>query len=748
MAVIGKIQKNSLLLLLVIGGAMLAFIFTDLLSNVGGGEEQTQTANIAGEWNDNDEAELTKLNTNFVSRAKQTFYSNQGNQGKEFSREQEQAAKDQAFNELVRRKLMNIELNALGLAVSAEELNDMVLGNHIHPWISGERSFQNSLGEFSKDSVVKYISFLEAEPNGIDTAAYTNWTNAKNGWKKFEVEIADARKADKYVTLVKKGVYVNSLEAKNQYNGSQEKRNISYIIKKYSDIKPEEVEFGDEDLKAYFNAHKTDKKYEVKDEQAILDFVEFPVVATQDDVDDAIESLERTKESFIKATNNLGFMYNKSDEAFYTDTVVFKMGTDKLTFDAGTGSYLYPSVADEAIQAADSGAVVGPFVALNSNNERISFIIKVGNFDPNGNEEQAWVRHILVSNTGRTEEEAKKRADSVVTVIKANNNFTEMVSVISEDPGSISTGGEYKWFPKGRMVESFENASFNGAKGKLQVVKTTYGYHIVEVIDRRVAKARILLPVVKTIKASIATKQAVEDLAYEFIADVNDNQTDSAFHTVAISNGLTVKNSNLSMKYQSAIGFDNVESIKKFCFAKDAANDDISDPILDKGFYKVAIINNTMAQGIPNFEGIKNQMKFVAKKEKQAEFFMEQMSGTSNLQEISAKFTELKIQNAVVTYNINTITGGGGNEPEAVGAIFSLPADKVGSMLSPIQGVSGVYVIIVDEIIAAPETTDYTTDRLSLTTSRLSGVDQAVIKALREKANVIDNRSKIDIQGR
>ena len=60
MAVIGKIQKNSLLLLIVIGGAMLAFIFTDLLSNVGGGEEPTPTATIYGE-EVNDE-ELNELN--------------------------------------------------------------------------------------------------------------------------------------------------------------------------------------------------------------------------------------------------------------------------------------------------------------------------------------------------------------------------------------------------------------------------------------------------------------------------------------------------------------------------------------------------------------------------------------------------------------------------------------------------------------------------------------------------------------
>ena len=744
MAVIGKIQKNSLLLLLVIGGAMLAFIFTDLLSNVGNSDEQTQTASIAGEWNDNDEAKLNELNDNFLNRAKQTFYSNQDNQGKEFTGEEQ--AKNQAFNELVRRKLMNKELNALGLTVSADELNDMVLGNHIHPWISSERSFQNSLGEFSKDSVIKYINFLEVDPDGIDTAAYANWTNAKEGWKKFEVEMSDSRKADKYVTLIKKGLYVNSLEAKSQYNATQEKRNISFVVKKYTDVKAEDVEFTDEDLKAFYELHKSDKKYEVKDDEAIINFVQFPIVATQNDIDDAMESLNGNKKSYAKATNNLGFMYNKSDEAFYTDTVVFKMGTDKLTLDAG--NYTYPSVADEAIQSADSGAVVGPFLSYNSKGEQISFIAKVGSFDENGNEEQAWVRHILVSNTGRSDAEAKKRADSVVSVIKKNNNFTEMVTAVSEDPGSVSTGGEYKWFPKGRMVESFENASFNGAKGKLQVVKTTYGYHIVEVLDRRIAKARIILPVVKKIKASIETKRAIEDLAYEFIADVNDNPTDSAFNTVVVSKALVLKKANLSMKYNSTNGFEKTELIKKFVFAKDATTDDISDPIMDGGFYKVAMIKNKMNEGIPNFEGIKNKMRSAAKKDMQATYLIEKMSGTSNLQEITAKLPELQILNATVTFNSNTIVGGGGSEPEAIGAIFSLNKDKVGSMLSPIKGIVGVYVFIVDEITPSPETTDYTTDKLSLMMTRKSSADQAVIKALREKANVVDNRVKIDIQGR
>jgi len=733
MAVIGKIQKNSLLLLIVIGGAMLAFIFTDLLSNVGGGDDPTPLATIYGE--EIDETELNGIEEDIIKREKQNYYYQQ----KEWDNAAEKTAKDQAFNEYVRRNLMDRELDALGIEVTSDELNDMVLGNHIHPWISQERSFQDALGQFSKDSVAKYINYLETEPDGIDTASYTNWERTKKAWKEFENELADSRKADKYVTLIKKGIFVNSLEAKNQYIGANENRRISYVIQKYSDIAMDEVELTDEDLLAYFEAHKNEKKYEQVDEAAVIDFVEFPVVFTEDDVNDAVEVLDRVKESFAKSDKDIYFMANKSDIEFYSDSTQFQMGGDLFSF-APTGA-TYPAIADEAIQAADSGDVVGPFVAGDQ-----AVILKVKGF---GTEEQAWVRHILISNQGRSDADAKIKADSVVKVIKANNNFTAMVTAVSEDPGSISNGGEYKWFPKGRMVEAFENASFNGPKGKLQVVKTNYGYHIVEVLDRRNAKLPILAPIVKTIKASIETKSAIEDIAYDFIAQVNDLKGDSAFYQIALQDSLTVNNSRMTIAYDYVMGFNDengIRAVKKFSFAKDAMEGDISDPIYDNGSYKVAILSNKIDLGVPDFEDVKDQMRFAALRDKQAKVYIEKMTGTQNLQEIVAKMPNLKIQTVNVNFNINTIQGGGGNEPEVVGYINAV--DKPNVMLRPIQGVSGVYVIIIDEIIPAPETTDYTADQMTLRMGRQANADNLVIRALREKADVVDNREKINIQGR
>ncbi len=124
------------------------------------------------------------------------------------------------------------------------------------------------------------------------------------------------------------------------------------------------------------------------------------------------------------------------------------------------------------------------------------------------------------------------------------------------------------------------------------------------------------------------------------------------------------------------------------------------------------------------------------------------MGGTQSLNEIVAKLPNLKITSSPVNFNTATIVGGGGNEPEVVGSVYALTEGNIGNMTRPIEGKSGVYVFILDEITPAPETTDYTMDKSTLRMSRRGNADGAVIKALREKADVVDNRERIDIQGR
>jgi len=64
-------------------------------------------------------------------------------------------------------------------------------------------------------------------------------------------------------------------------------------------------------------------------------------------------------------------------------------------------------------------------------------------------------------------------------------SFAEMARKYSQCPSSRS-GGDLGWFGRGRMVQEFEKAAFEGEKGKvLGPIKTKFGYHLIKVLDKK-----------------------------------------------------------------------------------------------------------------------------------------------------------------------------------------------------------------------------------------------------------------------
>ncbi|MFD1553610.1 hypothetical protein DNU06_16170 [Putridiphycobacter roseus] len=741
MAVIGKIQKNSYLLLIVIGLAMLAFIFTDSFKNFGGGEEPLPSGTIFGE--EMNEKELSDLQQSYVDREKQ----NASYQGTDFDAEAEDNARDQAFNELVRKKLMGQELEALGLMVSSAELNDMVLGNNIHPWVSQIGMFKNNIGEYARDSVVKYLDGLQSGPDpSVDTALYSRWKNAKIQWSEFEKELKDARATDKFIALIKKGVYVNSLEAKDSYVGNNESRDITYVMHPYGSITEEEVGFTDADIKAYYQKHKNDKLYLQQSQSADIEFVQFPVSYSALDLERANEEMESLKVGFAQTDNNIYFMATKGEDKFYSDTTGFELGGDQFIMDVAANKYEYPASIDELVQNSKKGDVIGPFKTLDPQTNATQLVIaKVNGFT---SQDRAWVRHILISTNSRTDAEAKSLGDSLIRVINAKNNFAEMVDKFTDDPGSKANGGEYKWFKKGAMVAEFEKAAFEGQKGKLQLVKTTYGYHIVEVLGQEARKLPKLAPIRKTVKPGVETIKEVENLAYDFINEVETAKDDSAFYRVSKEKNLVNNYAKVVLSSRFVTGFKDYRKIQKFAFAQDAEEGDISGPILDNSIIKVAYITSKVDEGVPSYEAVKLQMKVPALREKQAAHYIDIMSGIKNINEVANTIPSGQVKTANVKLGTGNIPGVGGNEYKVVGTVFSIDKENEGAMLTPLKGEAGVFLIVLDKVNEVAEQEDYTAEKESILTKRAATADANVMRALRDKANIVDNRQKKAAQGR
>jgi peptidyl-prolyl cis-trans isomerase D len=136
------------------------------------------------------------------------------------------------------------------------------------------------------------------------------------------------------------------------------------------------------------------------------------------------------------------------------------------------------------------------------------------NQDQYRTKERVKVRHILVMTQGKPpadEPKLKAKAEDLLKQVRAGADFAKLVKENSEDPGSKDKGGEYWISRDGQMVKEFEDASFRLKPGQSDLIKTSYGYHVFQVMEHQDAGLRTFAEV-KGDLTSEWKKQRVNDL--------------------------------------------------------------------------------------------------------------------------------------------------------------------------------------------------------------------------------------------
>jgi peptidyl-prolyl cis-trans isomerase D len=153
--------------------------------------------------------------------------------------------------------------------------------------------------------------------------------------------------------------------------------------------------------------------------------------------------------------------------------------------------------------------------------------------------EQARSRHILIKLApgadAKTDAAAKAKAEDILKQIQGGANFADLAKKNSDDPGSKDSGGELGFSQRGRMVPEFDSAIFGQKIGDTKIVKSQFGYHIVQVEERQQAHAQSINEVLPTIQATLIREksaQAEENYARTLTAEAIKNglQNTAAAH--------------------------------------------------------------------------------------------------------------------------------------------------------------------------------------------------------------------------
>jgi peptidyl-prolyl cis-trans isomerase D len=150
--------------------------------------------------------------------------------------------------------------------------------------------------------------------------------------------------------------------------------------------------------------------------------------------------------------------------------------------------------------------------------------------------EQVKVRHILIAvpqgADAKTDQAAKAKVDDLLKQIKSGGNFADLASKNSDDPGSKTQGGELGWLDRGRTVPEFDKAAFTLAPGSTSdVIKTQFGYHILQVEEKKTAHQRPLSEVKAEIVPVLEQQRvgaAEQTYASQLAADAKKNGIEKA----------------------------------------------------------------------------------------------------------------------------------------------------------------------------------------------------------------------------
>jgi peptidyl-prolyl cis-trans isomerase D len=613
--------------------------------------------------------------------------------------------REQMWQKIVREKILDVQYKDLGIGVSTEELDEMVLGNEPHPIVK-QLFTDRQTGQFNKSFLVNFLKSIEVD------------ATAKRYWLFFENEIIADRMNAKYNSLVTKGLYITSKQAEFENSLALRTVDFSYVLKNYADVSDSTLKVSESEIKAYYSSHKENYK---RTAQRDIEYVTFDITPSEDDRLLAEKWINTAKIEFASSTDPVQYINTTSDTrhtAFYLPL-------------SGIPDSLKTFVKKENLKV-----VYGPYI------ENGSFKL-ARLLDAADRPDSVHARHILISpKQNMTLAQVKQKADSLVKVIKSGIAFNLVAMSSSDDQGSAQVGGDLGWIKEGQMVVPFNNACFTAKKGVLTTVETNYGIHIIEVLaqSKNVRKYEVGIIDRKILPSSITNQKAYNE-ASRFAGTMRTYENFAKAVTEQKLNKRIANN--ITPQQKTLPGLDKPRLLIMSLFQAEAGKiilDVNGQAVFEAGDkYVVAFCTKVNEEGIAPEKDVSNDIRYSIIKDKKADLISSEFNTLKKegktLDDVAGK-ERIKVMEATQVNFRSYSVPGAGVEPALVGAV-SIADQNV--LSGPVKGNNGVFMINVNNVLTAnSEDAKLLKERLTAT-YQMRGNYEAY-EALKKQANVIDMR--------
>ena len=712
MAILNQIRQRSLFLILVIAMALFSFVLADVIRNASGSSlpDQNVVATING---------IEMEREDFMKKVENLERQNRGS-----------GTNVQSMNTVwdieLRKSVLASEFDKLGITVERDLMRDLLKNN-----LLSFDEFKDSQGEFDQRKLNEFISNLkEISPETMDLqGAQVNYES----WNNYESNIASSGLEKIYFDLIKSAINSTVFEGKTQYNYENDNVDLKYIKIPFSTIADSLVKVTKSDVTKYMKKNENDYQVKASRNLIYVKFQENPSKYDEKQIENQLTELlnDREEFDFESKTNKkiLGFKNTRDNEEFLNLNSAIKL-YDSYVFENSFSKEMAP-----IIYSLNKGEVYGPY-------KEGEFIKITKLVDTKRIPDSVKVRHILIPYSGSlrsdpnettTEEQAKKRADSIYRIVlRRPSKFKSLLS-LSSDVASNENDGEIEFSYIDGFAPEFRDFSFENRVGKISVVETDFGFHIIEILSQSKRKNAVKVANLGLkVEASERTIDSIFNITSKFeIATEKSNFRDVASefnYKVNPVNNIRELNENIP-------GVGSQRAIVRWAYNPDTNLDDIRRFNLQNGGYLVAMLTSINPEGLMSIDKASITAIPKIRNEKKAKMIMDKIKGRS-LDDISSSQNQT-IQTALAVNMKNPVLSGTGNEPNVVGYAFGIDE---GVTSKGIIGNNGVFYIKVDRIKYANVMSNYQNYTNFLNSITLGSYNSKVYEALLESAEIEDNR--------